>query len=168
MGSGKTTLGTRLATALHVDFIDVDARLEAESGRSIRDLMQTAGEAAFRRLELQVLRRLRQEEGTGRVVATGGGIVEVPAARPLLQQLGLVVWLRADPEICVSRLGSGRHVRPLLDDGTEWRERYARREPLYRQAAQCIVETDQEGIEACLGALLRCVQGTGRPARDGF
>jgi len=167
MGSGKTTLGERLAAALGATFIDLDARLTMQHGGSIREILEAEGETSFRRRELQLLQRLLVEKRTEVVVATGGGIVEIPEAAPLLRQLGRVVWLRADPEICIARLGAARQMRPLLDDGADWRGRYERREPLYRQAAQSIVDTDQGDIEASLAALLRSLGRDGAALPDG-
>lgn len=167
MGSGKTTLGRRLAALLDSAFIDLDAMLAEENGRSVGDLLVTAGEASFRQLELQALRRLLQEEPVPGVVATGGGIVEIPEALPLLRQLGRVVWLRADPQTCVSRLGAARALRPLLGREADWRRRYARREPLYRQVAQCIVDTDRVDVETSLAVLLRFVQSDAPTSADG-
>jgi len=155
MGSGKTTLGRRLAAALGVDFIDCDTELETAAGCSIRTLIERRGEAAFRSSELAVLRRLVDSRRADCVVATGGGIVESAAARALLPQLGRVVWLRADPETCVARLGTARVTRPLLADADGWRARYARRAPLYAAVAAYVVDTHPDGVEASLGVLLR-------------
>jgi shikimate kinase len=115
--------------------------------------MTEQGEAEFRHLELQVLRDLVRDAPPGAVVATGGGLVETPEARALLPQLGRVVWLRADPRACVARLGAERAARPLLDAGTDWLGRFARREPLYRELAQGIVDTHPQGVEQSLAQL---------------
>jgi len=154
MGSGKSTLGQKLATALGVDFVDLDQRLEAEQGCSIRHLLARHGEAGFRALELRALHDLLTSGGADRVIATGGGVVESQAARPLLRRLGRVVWLRANPEACVARLGTARGERPLLDDESSWRARYQRREPLYRDLAELVVETHPAALEASLEAVL--------------
>ncbi len=156
MGSGKSTLGRRLAAALALDCIDLDAQLAAARGSSIASLLRSLGEARFRALELEVLRSLVESRPADCVVVTGGGVVESSAALPLLLQLGCVVWLRADPQACVERLGAARAARPLLDDET-WRERYRRREPLYRAAARHTIDTHPADEDTSLRALLALV-----------
>jgi shikimate kinase len=164
MGSGKSTLGRRLAAALGLDCIDLDAQLEAARGTSIASLWRQEGERGFRALELAVLRSLLESKPADCVVVTGGGVVETPEALPLLQQLGRVVWLRADPAACVARLGPARSARPLLDDEAAWKQRYLRREPLYRAAARHVVDTHPADEEASLRALLALVDaGEARP-----
>ena len=167
MGSGKTTLGRRLAAALGVDFIDLDERLEAASGCSIRVLVERDGEAAFRVAELDVLRGLVEDRPADCVVATGGGVVESRAGRDLIARLGRVVWLRSDPEACIARLDAARAARPLLDDAHGWRARYAGRAPLYAAAAECVIDTHPDGVEDSLRSLLRWLGRVVPPADPG-
>ena len=164
MGSGKTTLGRRVAGAREWDFIDLDAQLEAARGCKVRDLIEREGEPSFRALELEVLQDVLAAHPSDCVIATGGGIVETEAARRVLAELGCVVWLRADPDACVARLGKGRALRPLLDDESSWRARYTRREPWYRQLAVHVVETHPADVESSLAALLGCLDRVGPAA----
>lgn len=157
MGSGKSTLGRRLAAALELDCIDLDAQLAASRGCSVAALLRRFGEPRFRALELEMLRSVVESHPVDCVVVTGGGVVESPEALSLLQELGRVVWLRADPAACVERLGQARAERPLLDDEATWRKRYARREPLYRRAAHHVVDTHPVDEDTSLRSLLALV-----------
>jgi shikimate kinase len=158
MGSGKTTLGRRLAERLRWEFVDLDERLESDLGHSVRDIIERDGEARFRSLELGALRQHAASRPLRCVTASGGGVVETPEAASLLAALGLVVWLRADPEVCIARLGTASKARPLLDAAGEWRRRYARRAALYAGVAQHVVDTHPASLEASLEELVRLVQ----------
>ena len=158
MGSGKSTLGERLAERLGWVFFDLDRMLESAQERTVRDLIERDGERPFRALELETLRAHAASQPRHAVTATGGGIVEVAEACRLLASLGTVVWLRADPQVCVERLGASSQTRPLLDAGNDWRRRYARRAPLYERAAQHVVDTHPAALESSLEQLVRLVQ----------
>src|SRR5436190_4253346 len=96
-GSGKTKVAHLLAERLNCPWRDTDAVLSERQGKSIREIFAKEGEAAFRRYETEVLAELCQ--GPPRVIATGGGIVTVPANRELLRASGHVIWLTATPEV---------------------------------------------------------------------
>ncbi len=118
MGSGKTTVGRRVARKLDLDFVDTDAELVATSGRSITDWFADEGEEAFRLAESKVLTDVLDAPVT-RVVATGGGIVLAESNRAALcDPCHTVIWLRASPAFLASRImrKSERTERPLLGD----------------------------------------------------
>lgn len=110
MGTGKTTVGRLLATALGHRFFDTDALIEQVAGKTISEIFAESGEAGFRQLEAQVLSELSAY--TNLTIATGGGIVLRRLNWSHLQQ-GLVVWLDAPVEVLLSRLRDDT-TRPLL------------------------------------------------------
>jgi chorismate synthase len=110
-GSGKTTVGRKVAEALAMPFVDLDDAIERETGRSVRDLFASEGEAAFRLREVETLRRVSADRQT--VIALGGGTITQRAARDLLRRSGDVFWLKAPIALLASRL-SGDASRPLL------------------------------------------------------
>jgi 3-dehydroquinate synthase len=114
MGSGKTTIGRWLARTLGWVFIDIDREIERQTGKSISQLFAEKGEAFFRELEKEVVRRL--EGKTGCVIATGGGTVADPYNRRLLARNGRLVYLKASAESLAKRL-KDTSDRPLLQAG---------------------------------------------------
>ena len=110
MGSGKTSVGRLLARRLDWEFIDTDGRIEREQGRSIAEIFESQGEAAFRTLERDVLEKL---PARGAVIALGGGAVTEPDNRELLRRKGTLIWLDAGPEALAGRVGRATS-RPLL------------------------------------------------------
>ena len=161
MGSGKSTLGGLVAQRCGVPFTDLDAEIEARSGASVAEVFEREGESGFRSRELQTLTALMTTLPAPAVLATGGGIVETDAALPLLRQLGRVVWLRADPEPCIARLGAARVVRPLLRG--DWRARVAHRVACYAAWSEAAVSTYPEPVAESLAALLAVCPFTVRP-----
>jgi shikimate dehydrogenase len=91
---GKTTIGKALAAQTARPFLDIDAIIEEKAGRSIPDIIQSDGEAAFRQRESDVLAEVSRQSGA--VIATGGGIVTVPANLPLVRQNSICVFLKRD------------------------------------------------------------------------
>lgn len=133
MGSGKTTVGRRLAERLGVPFLDLDEAIERVSGRTIRDIFASDGEPAFRALEAQAL--AATQEIPDAVVATGGGTVTIPAAAELVRRAGLSVFLHPSFATIARRIGSlGKSDRPLFRSEAQALALYRERLPAYRRA----------------------------------
>lgn len=111
MGTGKSTVGRILAGKLGLDFVDSDRQIEKEQGMTIPDLFRERGEAAFRAIETDTLKRLLREGR--RVIATGGGAVLAAENREAMRAGGTVVALKASPETIIRRVGESGD-RPLL------------------------------------------------------
>lgn len=113
MGSGKTTVGRRVAALLERDFIDADTALEEITDRTIAEIFETDGEDAFRAIEADVLEELL-EHHEPTVIAAGGGVVLRADSRARLQRpMVTTVWLDATPAFLASRISRKAH-RPLL------------------------------------------------------
>jgi shikimate kinase len=144
MGSGKTTVGRRLAARWSVPFLDSDEQVEARTGRTVADIFRTDGEPAFRRLEAEALAAALRAEPAG-VIAAAGGVVLDAGNRALLASSGTVVWLRADAAVLLARIGAaGDDHRPLLDDDPATvLDRMARdRTELYAEVADLVIDVD--------------------------
>jgi shikimate kinase len=141
-GSGKSTVGRRLAKALDVDMLDTDAAIEQQTGRPIADIFATDGEQEFRRIEEGVVRAaLAEHDG---IVSLGGGAVTSPGVRAALAG-HTVVYLEITAAEGVRRTG-GNTVRPLLagpDRAEKFRALMSERVPLYRQVATIRVNTNR-------------------------
>jgi shikimate kinase len=114
MGTGKTTIGRRIANMLDISFIDTDAEIEKAAQLSVAEIFDQFDEEYFRDGERRVIARLI-EESSG-VLATGGGAFLNDETRALILQKGLAVWLDCDIETLVERT-SRRDTRPLLRGG---------------------------------------------------
>jgi shikimate kinase len=140
MGSGKTTVGRRVAARLGRRLRDSDAEVEARTGRTVREIFESDGEAAFRAEEARALAEALDDPEPA-VVAAAGGVVLDPANRERLRAAGTVVWLDARPEELVRRVSSRGH-RPLLGDDplAALRRLDGERRPLYAEVADHVVE----------------------------
>jgi len=154
MGSGKTTIGRRLARRLGYRFLDTDQFIEQEIGRTIAEIFASEGESYFRELETRVARRLPQLENT--VIATGGGMPMTPGNLDLLKRAGPVVFLKADPEDIIQRLERDTR-RPIMQQGNvrdTVTNLLGRRLPVYSQA-DLVVETGGKGMQRVAGDIIR-------------
>jgi shikimate kinase len=161
MGAGKTTIGRQLAQQLGLEFIDSDHEVERRAGADIPWIFDIEGEAGFRRRERAVIQDLCQRRGL--VLATGGGAVLDADNRLELAQNGLVVFLSASADRIFHRT-SKNQTRPLLradDPRARIEQLLSEREPLYREIADVVVDTDHRGVRGTVNFILRQL---GRPA----
>jgi shikimate kinase len=131
MGSGKSSIGRRVALRFGIPFVDADAEIEKAAQMTILDIFDTRGEAEFRAGEARVIARLL--EGGPQVLATGGGAFMNPDTRALIGVKGIAVWLKAEFDVLMKRIRR-RHDRPLLkteDPGETLRKLMAERDPIY-------------------------------------
>lgn len=139
MGSGKSTLGKRLASMMALPFIDLDSEIEKLEGRSVSEVFRTEGEEYFRRAESKALRNI--ESHSGAVVATGGGAPCYGDNLDYMNRTGVTVYLRMSPAALASRLASSKESRPLIAGlSGEKLQRYIEeklleREPWYNRAS---------------------------------
>lgn len=151
-GSGKSTIGRRLAKALNLTMLDTDAAIEETTGRTIADIFATDGEAEFRRIEEEVIRSaLASHDG---VLSLGGGAVTTPGVRAALAG-HTVVYLEISAAEGVRRTG-GSTVRPLLagpDRAEKYRTLMSERVPLYRRVATMRINTNRRNP----GAVVRTI-----------
>ncbi len=147
MGSGKSTIGIKLSYRLRRVVEDTDKLIERQTGRSISDIFAKEGEGYFRELETQVLKSLC-ETGMSKIFSVGGGTPVREENRPLLKQLGTVVYLRIRPETVYERL-KGDTTRPLLQGENPMekiRTLIANRKEAYESCADLIIDVDDKGV----------------------
>lgn len=134
MGTGKTTIGRKLAVRLGYRFIDTDQFIEWEQNCRVQEIFATRGEACFRKLETSLLKRLINVDNT--VVATGGGIMVTPENRELIRKIGKTVHLKSSLEDIYERV-TRNTKRPLVQTDDPLKavtELYEKRKHLYTDA----------------------------------
>lgn len=114
MASGKTTVGRALAQRLGFAFLDTDAMVEHDQGRTIEAIFRTSGEGAFRQAEWDILRSVAARRDV--VVATGGGLFLGVVHRALIRDHGISCWLDAPLHVVAARAHGGV-ARPLWPGG---------------------------------------------------
>ena len=143
MGAGKSTIGRLLAKELRVPFKDSDKEIEQRTGADIPWIFDVEGEQGFREREQAVIAELSMQDGL--VLATGGGAVMRPENRQALHAGGRVVCLHTSVDQQIDRTSRDRN-RPLLrtaNPAQVLRDLMALRDPLYREVADIIIETDE-------------------------
>ena len=136
-----------------------------EAGLSLEEVFALHGEAYYRRLEVEALRRLLRGSA-GAVVATGGGIVTNPEARELIEEHTVTVWLKASAREHWNRVVRQGHPRPMTSHPAakaELRRLLAERELFYRRARYHI-DTARLGVDGSVEAIVRKVSVTPRPS----
>lgn len=135
-GAGKSTVGPLLADALARNFVELDARIEEAAGLGLEEIFALHGESYYRRLERDVLGRFVASR-TEAVLATGGSLVTERPTFDLLKGATTTVWLKARPELHLSRVAAQGDRRPMAgraDPLAELRALLRGREPLYSEA----------------------------------
>ncbi len=155
MGSGKSTVGRRLAAALGRPFVDADHELERRCGVPVTTIFELEGEAGFRRREAALIAEL--VEPASLVLATGGGAVTDPVSRRLMHERGHVIFLEASAADLWLRLRRDRS-RPMLataDPKARLQALLEVRDPLYRETAHQRVLTGRQPVARTVAEILR-------------
>ena len=161
-GSGKTSVGRRLAQRLELSFVDADTEIEKAADMPIADIFAKHGEPYFRAGEAKVIARIL--EGGPRIVATGGGAFMNPDTRAKIRAQGISVWLKADCEVLLRRI-KRKNDRPLFMNGdpeATMKRLLAEREPVLAEADIIVVSQDsphETTMEAIVAELERLLGG---------
>lgn len=157
MGAGKSSVGRVLAQRLGRQLLDSDDMIEAQTGRTVREIWNAEGEPTFRELETSVLAEAVAADEPSVIAAAGGVVLSEANRAALANSAAHVVWLLADVDLLLERVKNGMH-RPLLDADPEGtlRTMFDTREPLYKEVADAIVSVDHRTINDVAGAVLRC------------
>lgn len=146
-GAGKSTLGAALAERLGYPFVELDRKIERESGTTLSEIFALYGQSAYRRYERRALEATI--EGHDRaVIATGGSIVSEPATFDLLLSACFTVWIKAQPEEHMSRVVAQGDYRPMADNEEameDLRRILAGRVALYSKA-DAVVDTSGKTV----------------------
>ncbi len=152
MGCGKTTVGRELSKMLGMPFLDMDAVIEEQIGKSIPAIFHDEGETRFRALETALLRYLLNDESRGGagapIISTGGGVVLREENRAILRRLGFCVWLNVEVPTLIARTARSNN-RPLLASVNRreiLEQLSALRSPLYAQTAHLQLDSTRMDI----------------------
>jgi shikimate kinase len=164
MGSGKSSIGRRLAARLAMPFVDADTEIEQAAGMTIPEIFEQHGEPYFRAGEARVIARLL-DHGP-QVLATGGGAFMNGDTRSVIRQKGVSIWLKAELDVLMKRI-KRRNDRPLLktdDPAATLTALIAERYPVYAQADFTVLSRDvphEAIVDEIVAALHQRVAGSG-------
>jgi shikimate kinase len=158
MGAGKTTVGSRLARVLDRPFIDSDVQVERRTARTVREIFETDGEAAYRALESEALAEALASEEPAVIAAAGGTILDLNNRRRM-KEFGTVVFLEAAPESLLSRVGGQDH-RPLLGENPAavLAQMDVDRRALYEGTADLVVDVSDRSPDEVVASILEAVR----------
>ena len=157
MGAGKSAVGRNIARAMHLSFVDSDDEIESRTGVDLSFIFEKEGESGFRKREIAVIDDLSKMHGV--VLATGGGAIMDADSRSRLGGRGFVVYLFTSVDQQLVRTRKGRH-RPMLDNvdpRVRLEELLEIRDPLYREIADIIVETDGRKVKSVADEIIEQV-----------
>ena len=160
MGSGKTTVGKRIAQELGYSFVDSDDVVASAAGKSVREIFAQDGEAAFRKHESDAIRTVLTNGTASVVLATGGGAVISSENRSLISEAAShVVWLDASVEDLVVRTKSGL-ARPLLDGdaAATLQSLSSQRSAWYDEVATVRIDTRGKPVTKLCSAVLEAIR----------
>ena len=154
MGSGKSSIGRRLAARLDMPLIDLDKYIEGKAGMSIPEIFAEHGEPGFRRIETEALNEVITEPA---IIATGGGVVVSAENRSILKANPPVIWLKGSPEFLYKHV-AGDTNRPLIAEGNvleKLRDLSESRKSLYEECSDLILDRDEIGRTNCVKTIIR-------------
>ena len=156
MGAGKSAIGRRVASRLQMKFLDADTEIELAAGQSISDIFAEHGEAYFRDREEKIIERLLVDGPL--ILATGGGAFMSEVTRKNIKAHGISVWLRAELDVLMERVGRRDH-RPLLrteDPRAVMQKLIDERYPIYSQS-DITVESRDVAHEVIVQEILKAI-----------
>lgn len=148
--AGKSTIGRKVATKLGRELFDCDKEAALRAGMPIPEIFSRYGEAEFRKIEAEVCKDLSKEQG--KVIATGGGVVESEENMINLSQNGLVVYLETPLELLTPS-----ESRPLSADMDKLRALYVRRKHIYERYADISIDNSR-GQDASAADIIKILQ----------
>lgn len=158
MGCGKSTVGIRLSYRMRRAMEDTDKLIEKDEGRSIAEIFRTDGEAYFRQLETECLKKLLKTTNR-QIISVGGGLPIREENHALLKKLGTVIYLRAEAETIYGRVKHDT-ARPLLqceDPLERIREMMEKRAPIYEKTADIVIDVDKKDFETILCEITQAI-----------
>ncbi len=158
MGSGKTSVGKRLAQKLNLPFVDGDREIEKAAGLSLIDVLKCFGPEEYRAGEMRVMKRLLQ--GTPCILASGGGSFVAEPTRKLAKEHALTIWLKADINTLYHRTAGRKHRPFLMGADSKLKEKlesYIKEEYPYYSEADIIVETRDERVDNTVNRVIGAI-----------
>jgi shikimate kinase len=156
-GSGKSTVGRKLAELLGKEFRELDSEVEAKVNMSIRDFVTLRGWDAFREEEAKAVREAAKAKNA--VISTGGGVVVRDDNVQELKLHGICIYLRASADYLLKRIGGETSQLPRLTEhdsmAEEMRSVLFGREPLYEKAADEVVDTEKADADGVVQEILQ-------------
>ena len=167
MGSGKSTLGRRMASRSGWRFEDLDTLIEQFEGRTVEEIFRESGEDYFRKVEAETLRRIKPEENI--IIACGGGTPCFKDNMKYMNSSGVTIYLKHEVRTLANRLRNARKIRPLLkgmdeDSMVEYISvKLAEREQFYSKAKLII-----DGMKADPGRMMEIIQSVPPYNHEGY
>jgi shikimate kinase len=161
-GSGKSSVGRRLAVLLKMRFVDTDDLIEERQGVPINDIVKSHGWDHFRKLEKGIIEEI--SKGNNLIIAPGGGAVLDTDNVKALRKNGFIIWLKADRQTLLKRMnqdpGTNARRPTLTGKGTleELQEVMSSREPFYERASEIQIDTLTLDVEAVVESILVVLQ----------